>query len=305
MTAFTPCLMVPMTCLKLFSVNNATMAYQKASTGIIYACCAICGGTWLVPRSQNVDAVARSLLSSLLVITYSLSGPCFHHQAFALLVNRGFPWQFMVEEKRRLGNSSPVHLMNFRLRSARTFPGLRIQLGNLFPANTAVVEARFADHFRVQAGILTNGKSARAFYAGYLFTLILLAQSTRRALKGILAMPTAGRRLSNPVFAGCGLRGRFEERVMYTGHVALFYTCFCDSLRPHSRYCGSAALVPSDRLAQESALHRTAGCTQGQDAEFAVCTPRIHRVRDRHQFGLGNPIPSSAECRVIMWSQRR
>ena len=56
-----------------------------------------------------------------------------------------------------------------------TFPGVAYQLGNLFAANTAVVEARLADHFRDTSGHPDYAKALALFTLVIFLALILLA----------------------------------------------------------------------------------------------------------------------------------
>jgi SHS family lactate transporter-like MFS transporter len=70
----------------------------------------------------------------------------------------------------------PVHLNELSPSAVRgTFPGFAYQLGNLFAANTAVVEVRLANHFR-NAGGQTDYATALALFAFVIFlALIMLA----------------------------------------------------------------------------------------------------------------------------------
>ena len=84
----------------------------------------------------------------------------------------------------------PVHLNELSPDAVRgTFPGVAYQLGNLFAANTAVVEARLADHFRDASGHPDYAKALGLFTLVIFLVLILLAAIGRgKARKGILAM---------------------------------------------------------------------------------------------------------------------
>ena len=56
----------------------------------------------------------------------------------------------------------PVHLNELSPGEVRgTFPGFAYQLGNLFAANTAVVEAQLADHLRDASGHVTDEDGVR------------------------------------------------------------------------------------------------------------------------------------------------
>ncbi len=136
---------------------------QKAATGIIYAFGAICGGTVVGHLSQKWGR-RRSMIScaavGILLIPVWIFSP-----SFTLLVIGGFAMQFMVQGAWGI---VPVHLNELSPNTVRgTFPGFAYQLGNLFAANTAVVEARLADHFR--------GVSAQPDYAKALavFTFVI------------------------------------------------------------------------------------------------------------------------------------
>jgi len=144
---------------------------QKAATGIIYAFGAICGGTvighlsqkWGRRRSIIVTAVLGIMLIPLWVFP----------PGFALLVAGGFAMQFMVQGAWGI---VPVHLNELSPDAVRgTFPGVAYQLGNLFAANTAVIEARLADHFRNAAGHSDYAKALALFTLVVFLALIVLA----------------------------------------------------------------------------------------------------------------------------------
>ena len=144
---------------------------QKAATGIIYAFGAICGGTvvghlsqkWGRRRSIILTAVFGIILIPLWVFPPS----------FILLVIGGFAMQFMVQGAWGI---VPVHLNELSPGTVRgTFPGVAYQLGNLFAANTAVVEARLADHFRDAKGHPDYAKALALFTLVIFLALILLA----------------------------------------------------------------------------------------------------------------------------------
>jgi SHS family lactate transporter-like MFS transporter len=144
---------------------------QKATTGIIYAFGAICGGTvighlsqkWGRRRSIIVTAVLGIILIPLWVFP----------PGFALLVAGGFAMQFMVQGAWGI---VPVHLNELSPDAVRgTFPGVAYQLGNLFAANTAVIEARLADHFRNAAGHPDYARALALFTLVVFLALIVLA----------------------------------------------------------------------------------------------------------------------------------
>src|SRR5215472_5468771 len=144
---------------------------QKAATGIIYAFGAICGGMivghlsqkWGRRRSMILCAGLGTMLIPLWVFS----------PGYTLLVVGGFAMQFMVQGAWGI---IPVHLNELspdRLRG--TFPGFAYQLGNLFAANTAVVEARLADHFHSASGHPDYAKALGVFALAIFLVLIVLA----------------------------------------------------------------------------------------------------------------------------------
>jgi len=144
---------------------------QKAATGIIYAVGAICGGTvvghlsqkWGRRRSIILTAVFGIILIPLWVFPPGVG----------LLVIGGFAMQFMVQGAWGI---VPVHLNELSPGTVRgTFPGVAYQLGNLFAANTAVVEARLADHFRDASGHPDYAKALALFTLVIFLVLIVLA----------------------------------------------------------------------------------------------------------------------------------
>src|SRR5213082_1816908 len=136
---------------------------QKATTGIIYAFGAICGGTIVGHLSQKWGrrrSIALCCALGIMLIPLWVFSP-----GYTLLVIGGFAMQFMVQGAWGI---VPVHLNELSPDGVRgTFPGFAYQLGNLFAANTAVVEAQLAYHFRH-----TNGHPDYAKALG-LFTLVI------------------------------------------------------------------------------------------------------------------------------------
>jgi len=144
---------------------------QKAATGIIYAVGAICGGTVVGHLSQKWGrrrSIILTAIFGIIVIPLWVFPP-----GFALLVIGGFAMQFMVQGAWGI---VPVHLNELSPGAVRgTFPGVAYQLGNLFAANTAVVEARLADHFRDASGYPDYAKALALFTLVIFLVLILLA----------------------------------------------------------------------------------------------------------------------------------
>jgi len=143
----------------------------KSMIGIIYAIGAICGGVVVGHLSQKfgrrrliiVTAIFGSILIPVWVFAPTLS----------LLVTGGFAMQFMVQGAWGI---VPVHLNELSPAELRgTFPGFAYQLGNLFAANTAVVEAKLAEHFRDPAGHANYAKALALFALAIFLALILIA----------------------------------------------------------------------------------------------------------------------------------
>jgi SHS family lactate transporter-like MFS transporter len=92
---------------------------------------------------------------------------------YALLVIGGFAMQFMVQGAWGI---VPVHLSELSPNAVRgTFPGFAYQLGNLFAANTAVVEAELAYYFRDASGHSDYAKALGLFTLVIFVVLIFLA----------------------------------------------------------------------------------------------------------------------------------
>src|SRR5438046_814061 len=144
---------------------------QKAATGIIYAFGAICGGTVVGHLSQKWGRRRSIILTAAFGII--LIPLWVFPQGFALLLIGGFAIQFMVQGAWGI---VPVHLNELSPGVVRgTFPGVAYQLGNLFAANTAVVEARLANHFRDASGHPDYAKALALFTLVIFLVLILLA----------------------------------------------------------------------------------------------------------------------------------
>jgi SHS family lactate transporter-like MFS transporter len=144
---------------------------QKAATGIIYAFGAICGGTVVGHFSQKWGRRCLIILTAALGIV--LIPLWVFSPGFALLVMGGFAMQFMVQGAWGI---VPVHLNELSPDAVRgTFPGFAYQLGNLFAANTAVIEAQLADRFRDASGHPDYAKALALFSLVIFLVLILLA----------------------------------------------------------------------------------------------------------------------------------
>jgi MFS transporter, SHS family, lactate transporter len=144
---------------------------QKAATGIIYAFGAICGGTVVGHLSQKWGRRRSIILTAIFGIV--LIPLWVFSPGFALLVIGGFAMQFMVQGAWGI---VPVHLNELSPGTLRgTFPGFAYQLGNLFAANTAVIEAQLADRFRDASGHPDYAKALALFAFAIFLVLILLA----------------------------------------------------------------------------------------------------------------------------------
>src|SRR6266403_3520150 len=152
---------------------------QKAATGIIYAFGAICGGTIVGHLSQKWGrrrAIIFAAVSGILLIPAWVFS-----SSFSLPVIGGFAMQFMVQGAWGI---VPVHLNELSPNTVRgTFPGFAYQLGNLFAANTAVVEARLADHFRDASGHPDYAK-ALALFALIIFVALIVLAAIGREERG-------------------------------------------------------------------------------------------------------------------------
>ncbi len=143
---------------------------QKAATGIIYAFGAICGGTVLGHLSQKWGRRRSIILTAVFGII--LIPVWVFPPGLALLVIGGFAMQFMVQGAWGI---VPVHLNELSPDAVRgTFPGVAYQLGNLFAANTAVIEARLAEHFHDPNGHPDYAKALALFTVVIFLVLILL-----------------------------------------------------------------------------------------------------------------------------------
>src|SRR5438552_2237822 len=143
---------------------------QKAATGIIYAVGAVCGGTVVGHLSQKWGRRRSIILTAafgIVLIPFWVFSP-----GYALLVIGGFAMQFMVQGAWGI---VPVHLNELSPDALRgTFPGFAYQLGNLLAANTAVIEAQLANHFRNASGNPDYAKAITLFALVIFLVLILI-----------------------------------------------------------------------------------------------------------------------------------
>jgi len=144
---------------------------QKSTIGIIYAFGAICGGTIFGHLSQKFGRRRSIILAAIFGIV--LIPLWIFSLGLWMLVVGGFAMQFMVQGAWGI---VPVHLNELSPAELRgTFPGFAYQLGNLFAANTAVVEARLAEHFHDAAGHADYAKALALFVFVFFIALIVIA----------------------------------------------------------------------------------------------------------------------------------
>ena len=154
-----------------FLTERGLSVKAKSGIGIIYAIGAICGGMIIGHLSQRFGrrrCIIFAAMGGLLLIPLWVFSP-----GITLLVIGGFAMQFMVQGAWGI---VPVHLNELSPPELRgTFPGFAYQLGNLLAANTAVVEARLADHFRDASGHSNYAKGLALFAAVIFVALIIIA----------------------------------------------------------------------------------------------------------------------------------
>jgi len=151
----------------------------KSIIGIIYAVGAICGGILVGHLSQKFGRRRLIILSAVCGII--LIPAWVFSPALSMLVAGGFLMQFMVQGAWGI---VPVHLNELSPGEVRgTFPGFAYQLGNLFAANTAVVEARLGDHFRNASGHPDYAK-ALALFSFVIFLAVIVLAAIGREERG-------------------------------------------------------------------------------------------------------------------------
>jgi SHS family lactate transporter-like MFS transporter len=144
---------------------------EKSIIGIIYAVGAICGGVLVGHLSQKFGR--RRLIIVTVICSIILIPAWVFSPGLSMLVAGGFLMQFMVQG---VWGVVPVHLNELSPGEVRgTFPGSAYQLGNLFAANTAVVEARLAEHFRDATGHPDYAKALALFTLVTALALIIIA----------------------------------------------------------------------------------------------------------------------------------
>jgi len=144
---------------------------ERSVIGIIYAFGAICGGILVGHLSQKFGRrrlIIVAVICAIILIPLWVFSP-----GLSMLVAGGFLMQFMVQG---VWGVVPVHLNELSPSEVRgTFPGFAYQLGNLFAANTAVVEAKLAERFRDAGGHPDYAKGLALFTLVTSFALIIIA----------------------------------------------------------------------------------------------------------------------------------
>jgi MFS transporter, SHS family, lactate transporter len=144
---------------------------QVRNVTIIYSLGAICGGTLFGALSQHWgrrrSIIAAAAMGILLIPAWIFS------PTLGMLIAGGFCMQFMVQGAWGI---VPVHLNELSPADLRgTFPGFVYQLGNLFAAPVAVIEAKLAESFPTAAGGAGYAKSLAIVTLIVFLALITLA----------------------------------------------------------------------------------------------------------------------------------
>ena len=144
---------------------------EKSVLGIIYAFGGICGGILVGHLSQKFGR--RRLIIITVTCAIILIPAWVFSPSLSMLMAGGFLMQFAVQG---VWGVVPVHLNELSPVEVRgTFPGFAYQLGNLFAANTAVIQAKMAEHFRNAAGRPDYAKSLALFTLVTSLALIIIA----------------------------------------------------------------------------------------------------------------------------------
>jgi SHS family lactate transporter-like MFS transporter len=157
-----------------FDVGGTTLLTIIANVG------AIVGGTYFGFISQRFGR-RRSILVAVAcgaimvpIWVFSPSTP--------LLALGGFLLQFCVQGA---WGVIPVHLNELSPGNVRgSFAGLTYQLGNLFSAGAAQIEAAFADNFRLPSGG-ANYSQALAYIALIVFASVFVLTAVGRERRGV------------------------------------------------------------------------------------------------------------------------
>jgi MFS transporter, SHS family, lactate transporter len=144
---------------------------EKSVVGISYAFGGICGGILVGHLSQKFGR--RRLIIITVICAIILIPAWAFSPTLSMLVAGGFLMQFVVQG---VWGVVPVHLNELSPAEVRgTFPGFAYQLGNLFAANTAVIEAKLAQHFRDAVGRPDYAKGLALFTLVTSLALIIIA----------------------------------------------------------------------------------------------------------------------------------
>ena len=144
---------------------------EKSVVGIIYAFGGICGGILVGHLSQRFGR--RRLIIITVTCAIILIPAWVFSPSLSMLMAGGFLMQFVVQG---VWGVVPVHLNELSPPEVRgTFPGFAYQLGNLFAANTAVIEAKLAQHFRDAGGRPDYAQGLALFTLVTSLALIIIA----------------------------------------------------------------------------------------------------------------------------------
>lgn len=153
---------------------------QVRNVSVIYALGAICGGTLIGSLSQRWgrrrSVIIAAGVGALLIPAWMFA------PSLVLLIAGGFCMQFMVQGA---WGVVPVHLNELSPPELRgTFPGFAYQLGNLFAAPIAVVEAKLAEHFAGSTGSPSYSTSL-ALVTLVVFVVLIALAAVGRENRGI------------------------------------------------------------------------------------------------------------------------
>ena len=146
---------------------------QVRNVSVIYSLGAICGGTFFGALSQTWgrrrSIIAAAAIGILLIPAWIFS------PSLGMLIVGGFCMQFMVQGA---WGVVPVHLNELSPPEMRgTFPGFAYQLGNLFAAPIAVIEAKLAEQFPT-----TTGGAGYAMSLGIITLIVFIGLISLTAL---------------------------------------------------------------------------------------------------------------------------
>jgi MFS transporter, SHS family, lactate transporter len=153
---------------------------QVRNVTIIYSLGAICGGTIFGALSQKWGrrrSIITAAAAGIVLIPAWIFSP-----SLGMLIAGGFCMQFMVQGA---WGVVPVHLNELSPPEMRgTFPGFVYQLGNLFAAPIAVVEAKLAESFPTATGGAGYAKSL-ALVTLIVFVALITLSAAGKEKRGI------------------------------------------------------------------------------------------------------------------------